>query len=96
MCIGYPMRVIEGDDMTALCEREGRVTKLSMLLIGEQAPGTFVLSHLGSAVRVLEAEDAERIDEALLGLAEAEAGQAFEHRFADLVDGRTQLPGPPR
>ena len=92
MCIGLPMRVVEGDDMTALCERAGQVTRLSMLLVGAQAPGAWVLSHLGSAIRVLEPEEARLIDEALTGLAEAAEGEAFEARFADLIGREPQLP----
>jgi hydrogenase expression/formation protein HypC len=92
MCIGLPMRVVEGDDVTALCERAGSVTRLSMLLVGAQAPGAHVLAHLGSAIRVLDAEEARLIDEALLGLAEAVEGGDFTARFADLIDREPQLP----
>jgi hydrogenase expression/formation protein HypC len=92
MCIGLPMRVVEGDDMTALCERAGGLTRLSMLLVGAQPPGAHVLAHLGAAIRVLDAEEARLIDEALLGLAEAVAGEDFSARFADLIDREPQLP----
>jgi hydrogenase expression/formation protein HypC len=92
MCIGLPMRVVEGDDMTALCERAGRVERLSMLLVGEQPAGTHVLAHLGSAIRTLEAEEARLIDEALLGLAQAVEGGDFTARFADLIGREPQLP----
>jgi len=92
MCIGFPMQVIEGDDMVARCERHGEVTQLSMLLVGEQPPGAWVLAHLGSAMRVLEAEEARLIDEALTGLAEAVEGVDFEARFADLIGREPQLP----
>ena len=92
MCIGLPMRVLEGDDMTALCERAGQVTRLSMLLVGPQPPGSYVLAHLGSAVRALEADEARLIDEALIGLAEAVEGGDFSARFADLIDREPQLP----
>jgi hydrogenase expression/formation protein HypC len=92
MCIGLPMRVVEGDDMTALCERAGGVTRLSMLLVGAQPAGTHVLAHLGTAIRVLEVDEARLIDEALIGLAEAVAGEDFTARFADLIDREPQLP----
>ena len=92
MCIGLPMRVLEGDDMTALCERAGGVTRLSMLLVGALPKGAYVLAHLGSAIRVIDAEEARLIDEALLGLAEAVEGGDFLARFADLIDREPQLP----
>jgi hydrogenase expression/formation protein HypC len=92
MCIGLPMRVIEGDDMTALCERGGEAVRLSMLLVGAPAPGAFVLAHLGAAVRVLEPQEARLIDEALLGLAEAVEGGDYSARFTDLIGREPQLP----
>ena len=54
MCIGLPMRVIEGDEVAALCERAGALDGVSMMLVGAQAPGSHVLVHLGSAIRMLE------------------------------------------
>ena len=61
MCLGVPMRVIDGDDMSALCEGAGRAERISMLLIGAQPPGAHVLVHLGTAMRVLEEEEAALI-----------------------------------
>ena len=51
-----------------------------------------MLAHLGSAIRVIDAEEARLIDEALLGLAEAVEGGDFLARFADLIDREPQLP----
>ena len=92
MCIGVPMQVVEGDEVSALCQRYGETARVTMWLVGAQDPGTWVLTHLGSAMRVLEADEARLIDEALTGLAEAVAGSDFEKRFADLIDREPQLP----
>jgi hydrogenase expression/formation protein HypC len=92
MCIGIPMKVVAGDDLSAICERAGTTTSLSMLLVGAQPPGAYVLAHLGSAMRVLDEEEARLIDEALIGLAEAAIGASFEDRFADLIGREPQLP----
>ncbi|MGD9657899.1 MAG: HypC/HybG/HupF family hydrogenase formation chaperone [Methylocystis sp.] len=92
MCLGIPMRVIDGDDMSALCEGAGRAERVSMLLIGAQPAGAHVLVHLGTAMRVLEEEEADLITAALAGLDAALAGRAFESHFADLVDREPQLP----
>ncbi|WP_420848912.1 hydrogenase [Rhizobium etli] len=51
-----------------------------------------VLTHLGSAVRVLDAEEARAIDDALSGIAEAVEGRAFESHFADLLSREPELP----
>ena len=92
MCVGIPMRVIDGGDMRALCERHGAARQISMLLIGAQPSGTYVLTHLDSAIRVLDETEARLIDDALDGLSRAVEGAAFEHLFADLVDREPQLP----
>ena len=92
MCLGFPMAVLSGDDTRALCDRKGETQSVSMLLVGAQAPGTFVLVHLGTAMRVLEAEEAQSIDDALEGLAAALNGGDFEHYFADIIDREPQLP----
>ena len=92
MCIGFPMRVIEGDDLTARCDRRGESRTVSMLLVGAQAPGAQVLVHLGSAVRVLDPDEARLIDDALDGLAAAMEGRNVDALFADLVGREPQLP----
>lgn len=92
MCLGVPMRVVGGDEITALCERRGAVEPISLLLIGPVPLGTPLLVHLGNAVRVLDEEEARRIDDALDGLAAAMEGKPFEHLFADLIDREPTLP----
>lgn len=92
MCIGIPMTVVESDGQVALCERRGEVRRVSLLLLGEVPVGTQVLVHMDSAVRVLDAEEARQIADALDGVAAALAGQPFEHLFADLIDREPELP----
>ena len=92
MCIGIPMRVVAGNDCVAQCERHGAVTSISMMLVGLQPAGTHVLTHLGSAIRVLDAEEARVIDDALAGLAEAVEGRNFDSLFADLLNREPELP----
>ena len=53
MCLGVPMRVIESDETSALCEWRGERRRLSLMLIGQQDAGTFVLAHRDTAMRVL-------------------------------------------
>jgi len=48
--------------------------------------------HIDTAVRVLDAEEADQIDRALQGLAAAMNGQAFDHLFQDLIDREPELP----
>jgi hydrogenase expression/formation protein HypC len=92
MCVGLPMTILSGDAAQAICARKGETAVVSMLLVGEQAPGARVLVHLGAATRVLDDEEAAMIDAALDGLEAALRGESFEHFFADLVDREPQLP----
>jgi hydrogenase expression/formation protein HypC len=92
MCIGLPMIVVAAGPYAATCERRGERREVSLLLTGPVPPGSHVLVHLANAVRVLEAEEARLIDDALDGAEAAAAGQPFEHLFADLIDREPELP----
>lgn len=92
MCLGLPMTIVARDGATALCERRGEQRRVSVLLLDDPPVGTPVLVFIDTAVRVLDAEEARRIDDAVDGLAAALNGESFEHLFADLVDREPQLP----
>lgn len=92
MCLGVPMTVLDHADPAACEARDGTRQPVSMLLLGPQPAGTRVLVHLGTAMRVLDAEEAERIADALEGLQASLEGRAFDHLFADLVGRTPQLP----
>ena len=92
MCLGIPMQIVEGDDVTALCARGDESRRVSMLLLGEQPAGSFVLVHIDTAVRVLEPDEAGLIEQALQGLAAALRGENIDAHFADLIDREPQLP----
>jgi hydrogenase expression/formation protein HypC len=92
MCLGIPMTVTESGDFSALCTRGDETRRVSMMLVGFQPTGTRVLVHIDTAVRVLDAEEADQIDRALQGLAAAMNGQAFDHLFQDLIDREPELP----
>ncbi|MFC3162678.1 HypC/HybG/HupF family hydrogenase formation chaperone [Ciceribacter thiooxidans] len=92
MCIGIPMRVVEAGEFEALCERHGERYRVSLMLVGTQEPGTYLLTHLGSAIRALGAEEASAIDNALTGLSEAVGGRPFEALFEDLISREPELP----
>ncbi|WP_085026037.1 HypC/HybG/HupF family hydrogenase formation chaperone [Ensifer aridi] len=92
MCIGIPMRIVAANEFVAQCERHGAISLISLLLVGPQLSGTHVLTHLGSAIRVLDAEEARAIDDALAGLVEVNEGRSFEALFSDLVSREPELP----
>lgn len=79
------MRVVSGDDVVAVVERRGERRTVNMLLVGGLPVGTPVLVHLGSAVRVLDEDEAETIDQAVAALEAAARGESVEQSVADLV-----------
>ena len=86
MCIGIPMRVLESDGATALCEGRGERQRLNMLMVGNPPEGSWVLSFLGFAREILTEEDAVRINAALDGLEAAVQGDfKIETHFPDLA-----------
>jgi len=93
MCIGIPMQIIEPRGDTALCEYRGQATLIDMMLVGEQAAGTWLLVFLDAAREVISAERAAQIADALEAMRLAMQGETnFDHLFADLVDREPELP----
>ena len=92
MCIGLPMTIVARDGATALCERRGEQRRVSVMLLDDPPVGAAVLVFIDTAVRLLDPEEARRIDAALDGLAAALDGRDFDHLFVDLVDREPQLP----
>lgn len=92
MCIGIPMQVIETEFGMARCSHDGVIERINMLLIGDVAPGSFVLVHAGHALRTLDPDEAQLITDALRAVHSAAAGAPFEHLIADLIDREPELP----
>jgi hydrogenase expression/formation protein HypC len=97
MCIGIPMRIVEGDGVAAVCEGRGARERVDMLIVGAQPPGTWVLVFHGAARRVLTDTEAMQTLDALdaLGIAlrASEGGrEAIDALLADLADREPQLP----
>ena len=65
MCLGLPMTVIACDGITATVEGWGEERVVGTLLVGDVEPGMVVLVHLRDAVRVLDADEAESLTEAV-------------------------------
>jgi hydrogenase assembly chaperone HypC/HupF len=98
MCIGVPMQVIAGDGAGtfAMCESRGARKRVDMLLVGELAPGTWVLEFHGAARRVMSADEARQTLDALTAidavLSHAGNQVTIDAMFADLVGREPQLP----
>jgi hydrogenase expression/formation protein HypC len=93
MCVGIPMRVVESDGFTALCEGRGRRERISLLLTGDVAPGQWLLSALDTARHVLDEKQAQQLNSALDALESLQTGAAdFDAYFSDLVSREPTVP----
>lgn len=95
MCIGVPVVLIQvhaheavGATVPPLPE-EARA--IDLVLVGPQPVGAYLLTHLGRALRVLDAEEATQIARALLAVDRAARGESVGDLFADL-DREPELP----
>jgi hydrogenase assembly chaperone HypC/HupF len=93
MCLGIPMKVLQSNGFTALCEGRGRREEVNLLLVGDVAPGQWLHVALGTARELLNEEQAAQIDAGLDALQAVEAGETdFDRHFADLVGRVPTLP----
>ena len=94
MCIAIPMQVCESLDVVAWCEGMGKREKVNMMLVGEQPLGTWVLVFKGSALRVVDEDEARKTSDALTALNQVMQGDAsgLDELFADLVNREPELP----
>lgn len=96
MCIGLPMQIVECHPGRALCEGLGQRRMIDMALVGEQPPGTWVLTFLDAAREVVGSDTAALITQALQALDLAIGGTAsaadLDKLFPDLAAGTPELP----
>ncbi len=93
MCVGIPMRVLEYGEGVAVCEGRGRRERINALLVGDVAPGDWILAFQGAAVRTMTEGEARETDAALDALEAALAGATdVSAHFADLIDREPVLP----
>jgi hydrogenase expression/formation protein HypC len=92
MCIGTPLRLLDGGEFEARGAGRDGVRVLSLLLTGALPAGAWVLAQGNLAIRVIDAGEAALINDALAACEAAERGEDFEAGFADLIGREPQLP----
>ncbi len=85
------------DTTTALCQGRNGVERIDTLITGALEPGQWILSFLGAAREVIDAERAAQVAAALTALESILYGagsvEAMIHAgFADLLEREPQLP----
>lgn len=92
MCLGLPMQVLEAEELSALVARGPDRRRVSLLLVGPVEVGATLLIHCDTAVRILDAVEAEQLESALRGLEAALKGEDIAAFFPDLVGREPVLP----
>jgi hydrogenase expression/formation protein HypC len=94
MCLGIPMAIEAIEGVAAQCRRGGEVHLIDLSLLPDARPGDHVLTFLGVGRRLLDAEEARLITEALTALEAAMSGstEGIDRAFADLVGREPTLP----
>jgi hydrogenase expression/formation protein HypC len=93
MCIGTPMKIVSCEHGMAVAEGRGQTERLNMLMVGDLAPGSWVLAFQGAALRPISAEEAAQTSAALDALAAVLAGDdRTDAHFRDLIEREPQLP----
>ncbi|MCP3392452.1 HypC/HybG/HupF family hydrogenase formation chaperone [Bradyrhizobium sp. CCGB12] len=92
MCLGLPMTIIETDGRSALCEYGNQQRRISVMLLSEPSVGSKVLVCVDTAVRLLDADEARLIAQALDALYAILNGEDYDGFLADLIDHEPQLP----
>jgi len=97
MCMGIPLQVVSvGDDGRAHCvtaagtPHGGPID--TALLDSPPAAGDWILTHIDTGIRALEAPEARLIANALEAVQRAARGEDFEHLLGDLLDREPELP----
>jgi hydrogenase expression/formation protein HypC len=65
MCIGIPMQVIAAEGRHALCAGRGERRRVGVALVGDVAPGDWLLVFLDDARERIDAARAAEVDAAL-------------------------------
>lgn len=93
MCVGVPVEVLSVDGVAATCrDHRGEEQLIDLSLVDPVEPGAHLLTFLGSAREIIDADRAAQIAKALSGLEALMRGEDPEDPFADLNDGPTLPP----
>ena len=94
MCVGIPLQIVTlHSPFTALCRGAYGEETIDLSLVGPQPPGTWLMTFLGAAREVIDANTAAQIQQALDAVAAALGGATdLDAHFADLINREPQLP----
>lgn len=92
MCLGVPMQILRVEGIAAQATDGNETALIDLSLTGPVEPGTWVLTFLGVAREVIDADEAAKITAAINGLRALMQGDDLGDAFADLDARAPQLP----
>lgn len=60
MCLAVPMKVVEIEEGTAICEIDGVRREGSLMMLDDVAVGDYVLLHAGFAIEKIDPVEAQK------------------------------------
>lgn len=60
MCLAVPMKVVEIEEGTAICEVDGVRREGSLMMLDDVAVGDYVLLHAGFAIEKIDPVEAQK------------------------------------
>ena len=90
MCLGIPAQVLECGEHYARCASRNGEVRIDLSLVGQQQPGTWLLTFLDAAREVIDAE--RQLFDSELGLAQVTRGvqQAVVQLYRALGGGAAE------
>ncbi|MCX8084373.1 MAG: HypC/HybG/HupF family hydrogenase formation chaperone [Calditerrivibrio sp.] len=71
MCLGFPGKILEMDDYTAIVDIAGIKREVSLAMLPEEVTiGDYVMVHVGFAIAKMDPKEAEETLKTLLELAD--------------------------
>lgn len=92
MCIGEPMEILEVRGENGWCAGRNGALEVDLRLVPDAVAGDHVLVFLGAARRLVPADEAAEMRDALAALEAVAAGRPLDGFFADLADREPKLP----
>ena len=79
MCLGFPGKLIEMDEFSAVVDIDGTKKEVSLMMLPDEVVlGDYVMVHAGFAIAKMQPEEAQKTLEAL-------------REFAEMLDEEGQL-----
>lgn len=72
MCLGFPGKIIEMDELTAIVDIAGTKREVSLVMLPDEVSvGDYVMVHVGFAIAKMDEKEAEETLKTLLEYADA-------------------------